>query len=300
MNENNFREVDVEGLEEYGHGTHCTVYKIEPDKVLKVFISDVKFEDIEQEYNYMVMAQSLNLRTPKAYEIVKVGDHFGIISELIEGITLYQYLSEHRDLSEEIARSFGELGHTIHTTHVPKGTLESAKELFSRRVDRSAKLYRESELRDLHEILDAIPDDDVLIHNDFHPNNMLTTDGTLTLIDLADMGYGNRLFDLGGTYMGLIYFPKHFIKSAGYVDTTKKDKKMFWNALIDAEYPGANRRVKKQINKRCEYMALLKMSLARMIDVDPDNRRAKYAVRLCRRKILPHKEEIIRLFSAKL
>ena len=300
MNIQELRSVDIDGLKVVGIGTHCTVYKIEPDKVLKVFIDDVKIEDVEQEYKYMKMAQNLGIKTPQAYEIVNVNGQYGIISELIEGVTLYQYLSEHRVDAQKIYKSFGELGRSIHSLHVPEGTLESVKMLFSKRVDRSAKLYTEDEIKDLHEILDAIPDGDSLIHDDFHPNNMLTTDGKLTLIDLADMGYGNKLFDLGGTYMGLIYFPKHFIKSAGYVDTTRKDKKNFWNALIDAEYPGADRKTRKLINQRCEYMALLKMSLARIIDVDTDNRRAKYAVNLCRKKILPNKDKIIRLFSMEL
>lgn len=297
MEPKDFRQVSVEEQNAIGTGTHCTVYKIEPDKVLKCFIDNVRFEDIEQEYNYMQMAQNLGIKVPQAYEIVLVGNNYGIISELIEGVTLYRYLSENRDKKEDVANIFADLGCKIHTTHVPEGMLASVKELFLRRVDRSKALYTEDELNSLREIINAIPDGDVLIHNDFHPNNILVKDGKATLIDLADMGYGNKLFDLGGSYMGMVYFPKHFIKSAGYVDTTNRDKKLFWNALINAEYPYADAKMKKLINKRCEYMALLKMSLARAIDVDTDGRRAQFAVRLCRKKILPKKDQIIKLFS---
>ena len=44
---------------------------------------------------------------------------------------------------------------------------------------------------------DAFADDTSIIHGDFHPRNVMVMDGELVLIDMADITYGNPLYDLG-------------------------------------------------------------------------------------------------------
>lgn len=54
----------------------------------------------------------------------------------------------------------------------------------------------------LMKILDSIPDGSVMIHGDYHTNNvMVQSDGELVLIDMADISRGNSLFDIAGSYL---------------------------------------------------------------------------------------------------
>ena len=77
--------------------------------------------------------------------------------------------------------------------------LSGTKELYRDRINGLGELgyFTEKEIEDLHRINNAFADDTCVINGDFHAKNVMVMDGELILIDMADITYGNPLYDLG-------------------------------------------------------------------------------------------------------
>ena len=76
-------------------------------------------------------------------------------------------------------------------------------------------------------ILDELPDGNILCHGDFHPGNILISDGHAVVIDFMNICHGHFLYDVARTTFLVEYTP---------VPVEAKDKEMllqFKKALVD-------------------------------------------------------------------
>ncbi|WP_102349260.1 kinase [Bacillus sp. Marseille-P3661] len=93
-----FRKIDFEKLTHYplvGRGAQGAVFKIAPDRVVKVYKHQ---EDVETESEVLKAAQESTI-VPKLYEI---GPKY-VIMEYIEGPSLDQYLEANTVMTEELS-----------------------------------------------------------------------------------------------------------------------------------------------------------------------------------------------------
>ncbi|HIZ55322.1 MAG TPA: phosphotransferase [Firmicutes bacterium] len=54
----------------------------------------------------------------------------------------------------------------------------------------------------------ALPEDDCLLHGDFHPNNIVMSDETPVIIDFMNVCYGPALYDIARTYFLIKQFDR--------------------------------------------------------------------------------------------
>ena len=84
MSREEFRQIRVDGCEIVGRGAHGIVYKIAPDEVVKVYREDVPLERIKAEKNRARRALILGVPTAISFDIVKVGNLYGAVYELLD------------------------------------------------------------------------------------------------------------------------------------------------------------------------------------------------------------------------
>ena len=77
------REVSVDHLEKVGQGGTASVYRLDEDRIIKVFISNFPFfmVDEERELSRKLFLEGVPTAVP--YEIVRCGDHLGVIYEML-------------------------------------------------------------------------------------------------------------------------------------------------------------------------------------------------------------------------
>ena len=196
-----YRFVSVEGCRVLGHGSHGTIYQIGEDTIVKVYRDHSALEVIENERQYARNAFVNGIPTAIAYDVVKTEQGFGVIFEMISGMTLGQYLAKHQEQVEEYGLRFAELLHTLHTTYADPELYADFHDVYLERFERAKTFLRDDEVEKLKQIVCAIPRGTGMVHGDYHPNNvMIDSTGELMLIDMADISRGNGFFDLGGTY----------------------------------------------------------------------------------------------------
>lgn len=78
-----YRVVSIDGCEEIGRGANGRIYRIDQDNVVKVYNNADALEDIKHEREVAKLALVLGLPTAISYDIVRVGESYGSVFELL-------------------------------------------------------------------------------------------------------------------------------------------------------------------------------------------------------------------------
>ena len=68
--------------------------------------------------------------------------------------------------------------------------------------------FRKDDIRKVYEFINAIPFRNTIIHGDYHPGNIMISDGELILIDMGDVSLDHPVIDLLSTYQLMSLIPK--------------------------------------------------------------------------------------------
>lgn len=198
------REVSLEGLRQIGAGAFGRVYRLDEERVIKVYDPAVNpLEKIERERLSARQAFIHDIPSAIPFETVRVGEENGIIYELIDALTLGEAIMANPGRLEEYAQRMALLLKKLHTTHFEEGLLPDARAIFHGWVDVAERsgLYARETIERLRSFVDSIPACDTFVHGDFHPANiMVMPDDELLLIDMGDASVGDPVIDLAGTF----------------------------------------------------------------------------------------------------
>ena len=92
-----YRKVSVEGCEEIGRGANGTIYRIDKDNVVKVHKNPDALEEIQHEREVARLALILGIPTAISYDVVKVGDSYGSVYELLNAKSFSNILANEPD-----------------------------------------------------------------------------------------------------------------------------------------------------------------------------------------------------------
>ncbi len=194
------REFSVDGLEKIGAGFHGTVYRLDDETILKVIDEMIPLENIQKERDTSQKAFLLGIPTAISYDVVKVGNQYGIIYELLNSQSYMNKLQENQDKIEELGKELGKFTRLVNNT-VIDDTFDDIKQLQLAKIDRAKDIFDEDDYKMIRHLFEVIPESNTFVHGDLHPGNVLIQkDGSLYL-DMAfsgnsASGYGHPIFDL--------------------------------------------------------------------------------------------------------
>lgn len=197
------KKISVEGLPIIGKGANGTIYRLDEDKIVKVYNPITNTLDrIEQEKYVAKKMLIYDIPTAISYDIVKVDDKYGLIYEWINASTLGQYLSNNPDQLDEFAIRMAKLLVKLHSTKFDDGVLPDGRKnlhMWADIAERSG-YYSDEVISKLRNLINIIPYRNTFIHGDFHPGNIMVMNGELILIDMTDVSVGDPIIDLLGSY----------------------------------------------------------------------------------------------------
>lgn len=197
------REISVEGCEVIGRGFYGTVYRLDPDTIVKVYASPDSLPLIENERKMAKMAFVHGIPTAISYDIVKVGDSYGSMFELLKAKTMNDLMVSEPEKADELIRKFVDVMKTVHAVELAPGTLPSAKETWLRYLDTIQQWgsITETQYDRIRKLLTDLPESCGVVHGDFHMKNVMVADGEPLLIDMDTLTQGSPIFDLQGVYV---------------------------------------------------------------------------------------------------
>lgn len=195
--------------EKIGSGGTAEVYAYEADKIAKVFHDNIPDDAINQEFMVSKLISTVDIRTPKMYELIESAKERGYIAERIFGRSMLDYIMKQKGDINELLHQFTSTHYQLHNLSFNNildpsvnTKLLSTHEWLKQRISWTNDLT-ENEKNEIYEELDALPDGNSICHNDYHPDNLIITKDSneICIIDWCDVSFGNPLADVARTIL---------------------------------------------------------------------------------------------------
>ena len=207
--ERRLREISVEGCEVIGAGANGTVYRIDPDTIVKVFRASYPLDMIRDEQRRARKAFMKGVPTAIPFDVVRVGDSYGSVFELVNARTYNDALIEQPENEESIIRRYAGLIREVHAIQAEPGELPFCRDSYLGFLDDLGDEIPKRLSQRLRSLLTAMPEDLHLVHGDFHMKNIMLSGGEPLLIDMEMLSVGAPIFDYAGIYVAYLAFLEH-------------------------------------------------------------------------------------------
>jgi len=195
-----YRKMSVDGCEIVGEGSNGIVYRLNPDTIIKVYKNNDALEDIKRERELARTALVMGVNTAIPYDVVKVGDKFGSVFELLSAKSITKWILAEPDNADEYIKVFADLLKEIHETMVKPGVLPSEKEVVIKWVGYLKDHMDEEHYNKLYKLVDEVPECNTMLHGDYHTNNVHYDKKEAILIDMDTIAVGHPIFEFASIY----------------------------------------------------------------------------------------------------
>jgi uncharacterized protein (TIGR02172 family) len=273
-----YRQISVEGCDIIGKGANGTVYRIDNDTVVKVYNdnSDSSLAEIEHEREVAKLALILGIPTAIPYDVVRVGDCYGSVFELLNAKSFSVILATEPERFDWCVDEYVELLRKIHSTEVPSGKLPDFRDTANTWADYSTSYLPENSSDKLKALVAEIPYNNHMIHGDYHTKNIQLTDDEVLLIDMDTLAVGHPVFELASMYNAFRGFSEidhnAVLRFQGFDYETAG---RFWHEALRKYLGTEDERVIKEVEDKARvlgYSRLIRRSLRRSENETPEGK----------------------------
>jgi uncharacterized protein (TIGR02172 family) len=179
-----------------GQGRTAEIYAWEDTQALKLYYADWSASWVEQEAQVSRAVATTGLPVPATGNVLEVDGRFGILFERVLGPSMLQQFSARPWTVAQSLRVFTDLHLSMHTRTVTG--LPSQREQLARSISEASAASATMRAQALEQ-LERLPDDHVLCHGDYHPDNVLMTQSGPVIIDWGSASSGHPLADVART-----------------------------------------------------------------------------------------------------
>ena len=247
-----YRTISVEGCEIIGQGANGKVYRIDPDTIVKVYLNPDALPEIHRERELARTAFVLGVPTAIPYDVVRIeGGGYGSVFELLNADSFAKLLISGKKTVDEVAKMSIDLLKLIHSTEVKPDSMPDMKAVV---LDWAAFLrtYLPAEhANKLYDLVEAVPEDDHMLHGDYHLKNVMLQNGESLLIDMDTLSHGHPVFELASmfnAYLGYSELDHKIIEDfLGISHETALD---FWNKSLRLYLGDADEQTVREVEEK--------------------------------------------------
>ena len=199
-----YQRMSVEGCEFIAKGANGAVYRYDAETILKTYFAKDALPEIKQERENARRAFVLGINTAIPYGIVRVGDSYGTVTELLNAVSVTKLIRENPDDLTQAVKYYIDMLKNIHATTVEDGEVPDMKETALAWADFVAEHLPEAQAKKLRALIEAVPKQNTLMHGDYHTNNIMVQNGEPLLIDMDTLCMGHPVFELGSMFNAFI------------------------------------------------------------------------------------------------
>ena len=267
-----FRKLSVEGCEFIAKGANGAVYRYDAETILKTYFAKDALPEIRQERENARKAFVLGINTAIPYGIVRVGDGYGTVTELLNAVNVTHLIRKNPDNLDEAVKYYVDMLKSIHAIDVPAGDVPDMRETALSWADFVAKHIPEDQGKKLRALIEAVPKQNTLMHGDYHTNNIMIQNGEPLLIDMDTLCMGHPVFELGSMFNAFVGYSEldhsNMMDFFGYsFETAGK----FWNAALKMYLGTDDEAVCKSVEEKAMiigYTRMLRRAVRRPNEAD--------------------------------
>ena len=201
-----YRKMDVSGCEVIGEGANGLVYRIDADTIIKVYKNPDSLDEIHNERELARKAFVMGIPTAIPYDVVRVGDLYGSVFELLDAQSFGKLLVADNSLEKQLAKESTEILKAMHATQLSPGELPDKKAEAVIWAN-FTKEYLSPEAGDkLLAMMQDIPETHNMLHGDYHIKNIMKQNGENLLIDMDTLSMGHPIFEFAAMFLAYLGF----------------------------------------------------------------------------------------------
>ena len=228
-----YRRMSVEGCEFIAKGANGAVYRYDDETILKTYFAKDALPEIKQERENARKAFVLGINTAIPYGIVRVGDGYGTVTELLNAVSVTKLIRNAPDDLHEAAKYYIDMLKSIHSIRVEDGEVPDMKETALAWADFVAPHLSKEQGSKLRALVEAVPKRNTLMHGDYHTNNIMVQNGEPLLIDMDTLCMGHPVFELGSMFNAFIGYSEldHQV-TMNFFGYTHETAEKFWDLSL--------------------------------------------------------------------
>ena len=229
-----YQRMSVEGCEFIAKGANGAVYRYDDETIVKTYFARDALPEIKQERENARRAFVLGINTAIPYGIVRVGDNYGTVTELLNAVSITKLIRNNPDDLTEAVKHYVDMLKSIHAIEAQDGELPDMKETALAWADFVSEHIPEAQGQKLRALIEAVPKQNTLMHGDYHTNNIMVQNGEPLLIDMDTLCMGHPVFELGSMFNAFVGYSElnhqNMVDFFGYsFETAGK----FWNMALE-------------------------------------------------------------------
>ena len=228
-----YRRMSVEGCEFIAKGANGAVYRYDDETILKTYFAKDALDEIKQERENARRAFVLGINTAIPYGIVRVGDSYGTVTELLNAVSVTKLIRNNSEDLSEAVKYYVDMLKNIHATKVEDGEVPDMRETALNWADFVSSHIPEAQGKKLRSLIEAVPKQNTLMHGDYHTNNIMVQNGEPLLIDMDTLCMGHPVFELGSMFNAFIGYSEldHQV-TMNFFGYTHETAERFWNMAL--------------------------------------------------------------------
>ena len=195
-----YRRLSVEGCEVIGRGANGEVYRLDPDTILQVYLKPDSLPDIQRERELARRAFVLGVPTAIPYDVVRVGEGYGSVFELLNAKSLAQLIKKEPENLDKYVEILVDLMKKIHSTEVRPEDMPDQREVVLGWARFLKDYLPEDKAEKLIRLVEEVPVVHRMLHGDYHVKNVMMQNGEALLIDMDTLCQGHPVFELGSAF----------------------------------------------------------------------------------------------------
>lgn len=194
-----YRVFDVANCEIIGEGANGMIYRVANDLILKVYKDADSLEDIKRERELSRTAFILGIPTAIPFDVVKVGNTYGSVFELLNAKSFAELLRDDSSKVDFVAEKTVELAKTLHATKAPEN-LPRQSDMARVWLAEAKSEFEEADFQRLEALIEAIPEPGTMLHGDLHIKNIMMQGDEALLIDMDTLCTGHPIYEIAFIY----------------------------------------------------------------------------------------------------
>ena len=201
-----YRRLSVDGCEVIGQGANGRVYRYDPDTIVKVYFNSDALPDIQRERELARRAFVLGIPTAIPYDVVRVGDGYGSVFELLSAKSFAKLIAAEPENLDKYVGLYVELLKKIHSTVVRPEDMPDQRDVVIGWAKFVKDYLPEPKGEKLVRLVEEVPVDHHMMHGDYHIKNVMMQNGEVLLIDMDTLCQGHPVFELASVFNAYVGF----------------------------------------------------------------------------------------------
>lgn len=266
-----YRIFDITGCEIIGEGANGKVYRADRDTIVKVYKDADSLDSIKNERELARTAFIMGIPTAIPYDVVKVGDTYGSVFELLNAKSFCELMIEDPVSNLEfVAQESVKIAKIMHSTDAPEDLPKQSDEAkaWTVQVERFFSDERNNKLKAL---IDAIPETGKMLHGDYHIKNIMYQNNETLLIDMDTLCTGHPIYELAfmfNAYKGFGLVDKRKIEDFFKIST--ETTLNIWKRSLELYFDTDDEDFLTEIEKKASLIGYLRI-MRRVIRMGEEN-----------------------------